>query len=205
MSGKSNKKLGYDGSGYPRDVKNFIGQFSDKQLADIIVNFVPGKRDSCLGGQKYSHHLDYELDTTDKLFHRFSIAPDVGGTANSLRSEKGKTKWVCELQIWREVFYEPFPDNFGALVRKGFLESMDTIDTTNPRAILSDYSLISATDKDIAAGIKRIEDEKHKPTHAPNGKPYWDFAKWGPPSTSEDYANYECTKPGDKKQKKGKR
>lgn len=193
------KKVGYDGSGYPTDLHNFIEKFDDERLTRILCNFVPGKIGPVLSGG-YSHHIDYELDTADKKFHRFSIAPDSNGTKTSMNVAKGKTNWQCELQVSVELYKNGLPANFGSLARQGLLESNTGVIECAAWAILIDGTLCRAVD--IPTEMARIEAEKNKPTIAPNGKPYWDFKAWGPPSLPEHYAKYECTKPGDKKKKR---
>ncbi|KAF4546236.1 Secreted protein [Lasiodiplodia theobromae] len=192
------RKQCFDGSGWPKDLKNFLDLFSDEELGFVIMSFQPGKRDSLVSGPQYTHHLDYEGPSSDGKWHLFSVAPDSGGTKASEKLPKGKTKYVCHIGIAQNLFYD-VPDGFGTIARAALWASRVNAVKSSTHYVLVDGSIHATLEKAIEAEKELLKSKAPAATHAPNGKPYWNWEEWGHPLTNEDFKKYETQKPKDKK------
>ncbi|KKY27804.1 hypothetical protein UCDDS831_g00668 [Diplodia seriata] len=187
---------------YPGALNNFLEGISDERLGEAIQQFEGDKTRTVLGsGPHHNHHIDHETKSTDG-WHYFSIAPNSGGTKELLNKPKGKTPYVCYIGIAAELFYD-VPQGFGAIVREAFNRSRDTVNTTVTRYVLADGTICDTLGEAVAKRNAAAEKEKEKaPTHAPSGKPYWDYETMGNPSLPEHYKEYETRKPKAARKKK---
>ncbi|GME66017.1 hypothetical protein NpNSSI1_00003125 [Neofusicoccum parvum] len=188
----------YSSSGYPRDLHEFLDKFDNARLCQVMTSFDVKKSKSALinVSSKYTHHIDYEGTTTGTPWLRFSVAANAGGTKASVNSQMGKTPYVCSAHVHKDLFMN-VPDNYGAIIRKAFEDSIESVSTCNPQYIIPDGTICASEDAAETMMAQQKDEKEKKPRKGKHGKPMWDWSKGNP--SVEDYAKYDCQKPKQKK------
>lgn len=188
------KKQCYDGSGFPKDLENFLDGLSDAKLEETILKCQPGRRGPCLSGAQYTHHIDQESSSSDGKWHLFSVAADSGGTKASLNAPIGTTPYLCHIGIAKE-FFDDVPSNLATIIRAAFLHSKFRLTCCYTRYVLEDGTIHDDREKAVEAQkLLQAKKEEVLPTHAPSGKPFWNWEKWGEPFSKEHFNKYETRK-----------